>query len=546
MQPGFSKRRHPGIEIKNIGYAPFANSRSQKPSHRRNSVHKTRQYRNQKQSSTFKNQKNQLNTTMPGYQGPKSRKENKHRTTNSKNHKKNHIQFDSKGFGRSLRNSYYLMHHKQMFYQTLMKDNDNFEKTYQKTVEDTHSQMDQIYRGGRAKEADLYRRGLGESSQSKAPQIRSKSNARPPQMSLNIINSEIKNFARKKPPGGCKFKRELDEKMLVKAVRNNEMVSNITAGILRKEIEKNLRELKKTHDKLVEVEQGKEFPKAPETSPKTTIETEQDQLTSSKLMKLNRELQRPPKRIHQEHEVLLLDKDARPRAAEWVNPQIQENDYLEEVLNKRRKIEMAPSSQETNLGGQNRFFLGQEKKRETLSINQKIQNKTLIRGVLGSVGKSHMAEDYYNGRQSAYKRDPKTMADELYDTIKLKSKFATREQNRQEGFALPVESQLGPINNVETLKASLKFEKWPRTQIGNSHNLNRTRNNVQQYLTDVLSGRKDLDVYADAPVENEPPTGDVFGYLETLKNTFDLKNSLGQSRPKAGLTGKIFQYSRTN
>lgn len=428
------------------------------------------------------------------------------------------------------------MHHKQMFYQTLKKDNDEFDQTYQKNFKNTHTEMDEIYRGARGPEADLQRRGLGESSGQMRRQTRSKSHAKPPQMSLNIINSEIKNFARRKNRDECQFKRKLDEKMMVKAARNNEMVSNITAGILRKEIEKNLRELKKTHKKLVEVEQGKDFATKTEMRPKSTKETDQDQMTSSKLMQINRELQRPPKRIHQEHEVLLLNKDARPRPTEW-NQNKHENDYLEEVLQKARPLENVPSTREATLGAQKRFLVGQDKARKTLTMNEKVQNKTLIRGVLGTVGKSHMAEEFYDGERYAQQCNPKTMAEELFDTIKLRSKFASLEKNKKEGLILPMDAALDPVNNIETLKASLKFEKWPRKQFGNSLKLEQTQQNVQHYLANVLSGRKEFDVYADPPIESSTQSKNVFGYLETLKNTFDLKNSLNQKRQMANLTG---------
>jgi hypothetical protein len=437
------------------------------------------------------------------------------------------------------------MHHKQMFYDTLVRDNIEFEKNYKKNLKETDNEMDKIYQGQRGVDRDVYMRGMNDESRRRclkeAVQSGQKGVLKPVEMSFNIINSEMKNLSRNRSRNKInqedqRFKDELDRKVMIKEARNNQMVSNITVGILRKEIEKNLKELTRTHMKLIQVEQGKEFPKKPsfqEQAKKTSRSSKgtcEDEMTSSKLLNINRELQRPPTRIHQDHEVLLLKPKNENMSHFHPN---NEQEYLESVLKKQLKTEVEGKThaeiKKVSMTNQHNLFSNQEDlkaKAKLEMMTRKVDDKTFIRGVLGTVGKSHMADDFFDKVNINENENPSSMAKELFESIKLKRKFENLQNNDHVNYF--GDSQHQNMINLQgkvSLKETLKFEKIPQRSVMKSVNLKHTQNNMNQYLNSVLKGSNGL-YYEQPPVQENQNNQDVFSYLETLKNTFNLQDSL--------------------
>lgn len=537
--------RHPGIQISHLSHQPRAGR--QDPPFRRSRPGLGRPgFPSDRKASKFRKTGASKHRSLK----QKKNKENRGRKSHSKGEDNKHIKFDSKGYGRSLRNSYYLMHHKQMFYQTLMKDNQEHEQRRSFDAS-TDQQMDSVYKGAQMAEAerDVYKRGMTSPTQGRVKRKQDTrvcmgrappSSQKPPHMSLSIINSELKNsLNRKKKQAGCpdqEFKDQLDRKLMTRDARENQMVSNITVGIIRREIEKNLRELRKTKMRLVEVEGGRDFRSTdPKSSLPTTFETNED-VGSSKLMSLNRDLKRPPTRIHQDHEVLLLRK-----AEDSIGQKefLTEREYLNEVLSKPKP--RAPDSQGAALKmddmvqslQQNPIFQADTRAEEASNIekmNQKVEEKTLIRDILGNVGKSHLAEQFFDGPKDLKKQDAGALARELFQSIKIKNKFEQSNKSKEPFFkSYPTESDSGKLLDADTMGQTLKIGTLPKSHFGTSLNVSRTRDTMNRYLNSVLGGGN----FPVAEVQPQPVSQektDVFNYLQTLQNTFDLKNNFERAK----------------
>ena len=559
MQPLLPERRHPGIKISSISYNPSAQKHHHPKAYRKTSLNKSSINTKTSKKTPSKFHRSSRKQSIVSYKSRKENTNNKYSKTKGSN--KKGIKFDNKGYGRSLRNSYYLMHHKQMFYDNLKKDNMEFENTYKKNTMDTDEQMDKIYQGQGGIDRDVYMRGMSNQSRRRyceeGHNSDKKGRGKPVEMSYNIINSEMKNLSKKKVINqeDQKFKEELDHKMMLKEARNNQMVSNITVGILRKEIEKNLKELKRTHMKLIQVEQGKDFPKKSHfenTKNKTnrsSKKTNEEEMTSSKLMNINRELQRPPTRIHQDHEVLLLNPKAKANRENILHHGLNnEEEYLNSVLTKKLKTEtqgkthaeikkVSLNNRDTNL------FKNQQDKIEKEKLNmmtRKVEDKTFIRGVLGTIGKSYMADDFFDKEGVLNNQNPSTMAKELFESIKLKKKFEKLQKNEEVNYFGDSKPN-HMIIQTDNFKESLKFDKIPQRPAINSVNLKHTQNNMNQYLHSVLKGGNNGFYYEQPTDQENGSIKNVFSYLETLKNTFNLQDTLmKKNNIHNDYSGKIF------
>ena len=530
MQEKRNQHCHPGINISSISYHPQGSqiqNRNLKP--RKSSLKNSKIKRRSNNASNFKRNRNNQHKSLK-HNNKRSRKENYKGNSESKDNQT--IQFDSKGYGRSLRNSYYLMHHKQKFYQTLKKENSEFDKNYTRNIEETDQNMDKIYQGQQMEiNRDIYKRGLTDDPERRKkykPQLNmernSHKNSRPIHMSIQVINSELKKFSRNKNPKrheDFQFVKELDRRTLQKKARDNEMVSNITVGILRKEIEKNLKELKNTHRKLIEVEQGREFTKS---TLKTTIITNPNPMSASKLLSLNKELKRPPTKIHFDKDVLLLNPKPQNNY-----PEKDENNYLNSVLNKELNTQSKEKSSKKVLDQNNLFSSQGEQQKNFEDLNKKVEDKTFIRGLLGTVGKSHLAEDFFDKKNIQIKQNPNSLAQELYDSIKIKQKFDKVRKNENSGFFGGGGMLREPLNLGNTqadLKQSLKLDTYSRQNLNHSSTLKQTQNNMNYYLNSVLKGGNQQFDYLYTGVEPNSEKIEIFSYLNSLQNTFDLKNNL--------------------
>ena len=547
MQGRSHHQRHPGIDISSISYHPLGSQNPNRASKsRKNSLKNSRVKRRSNNASNFKKNRSNQHKSLK-HNSKRRKKENLKGNSEAKDNQG--IQFDSKGYGRSLRNSYYLMHHKQKFYQTLMKDNSEFEKNFSRNLEETDAQMNRIYKGEQPGESnrDIYKRGLTDEPEKRKYKAnldmnrKSKNPTRPVKMSMQVINSELRNFSRNKPKRkheDSEFVRELNRRTLQKKARDNEMVTNITVGILRKEIEKNLKELEKTHKKLVEVEQGKEFSKPTlKTSPSP------DPMTSSKLFSLNKGLKRPATRIHLDKDVLLLNPDSKKDRFSGRD----ENDYLNSVLNKELITEPDEKPLCKQMMNQNKLFSSQgEQKQNLQKMNQKVEDKTFIRGLLGTVGKSHLAEDFFDKKNPQIKQNPNSLAQELYDSIKIKQKFDHVRQKENSGFFGGPVATREPLNFGRTnadLKQSLRFDAYGKANLHHSSTLQNTQNNMNYYLNSVLKGGKQNFDYSAQGMEPYSEKTGIFNYLNSLQNTFDLKSSLKKTNKNqySGIFKFIFE-----
>ena len=557
MQDRLKHHHHPGINISSIGYHPKGSQNQNKMSKIRNSsLNNSKKRRRSNNTSNFKQNSKKFHHSMKR-KYKKGKKENYKQ--NSEIIDNNGIQFDSRGYGRTLRNSYYLMHHKQMFYQTLMKDNNEYANIHPNKMKETDKNMDKIYNGEIISEEDrdIYKRGLVDTSERRMkfkPDLnlkrKPKINSNSVQMSLNIINTEMKNLSRKKKKRfhqDSKFIDDLNRRTMKKNIRDNEMVSNITVGILRKEIEKNLKELKKTHKKLIEVEQAEECTK-PVLKPNKfqSKKTGLDEMRSSKLHSLNTGLQRPHSKIYVDQDVLLLTKEAQQNQKGTCFPSNQEDDYLNTVLKKKveNNVINDQTSRNERVSNFKRMFTNQVDQNEGRNIkmlNQKVEDKTFIRGLLGTVGKSHLAENFFDKTNIKINENPDSLAQELYESIKIQQKFDNVRPNENFDYFSSVNNNNNILlgTNKEDLKNSLKIDKYQKSKFGQSIAMKNTQNNMNTYLNSVLKGNnQNFSYYDNEPI---PEKKEVFSYLNSLQNTFDLKKSFYKSKNQ-NYSGNYFLF----
>lgn len=346
------------------------------------------------------------------------------------------LQFDKKGFGKSLRNSYYMMHHQNKFYQNLIKENVHHDKE----LEQTQKKMNLILKESKKIENELKLLNHESNFELSKPSQQIWKNfskeepvKQPKPVSLSV--QKIKNITRNNnlhyKNKDMQYKREIDRKLFMRDLSNNEVLRNI--------------------NKDFNIEENNTL----QTLMMNDFNENQKDLNNnnlnnlSKVQQTNHSLKYPTtKYIDSAHKSICMNN--------------------------------------TNLSR-----LGTQQMKYTTNhqpVVKQSDNRNMIRTILQPIGKSHLAEYYYDGTANKSKNEQNVIdeAQELFDTLQIQKSF---------------------------LKGTHGLENRQSKQFSY------TNNKVESYLESVLS----------QPQENKFsfPTKNLNQYLKSLENTFNeqLQNS---------------------
>ena len=241
-----------------------------------------------------------------------------------------------------------------------------------------------------------------------------------------------------------------------------------------------------------------------------------------------------------------MTKEAQQNQKGKCFPSNQEDDYLKTVLKKKveNNVINDQTSRNERVSNFKRMFTNQVDQNEGKNIkmlNQKVEDKTFIRGLLGTVGKSHLAESFFDKTNIKINENPDSLAQELYESIKIQQKFDNVRPNENFDYFSGVNNNNNILlgTNKEDLKNSLKIDKYQKSKFGQSIAMKNTQNNMNTYLNSVLKGNnQNFSYYDNEPI---PEKKEVFSYLNSLQNTFDLKKSFYKSKNQ-NYSGNYFLF----
>ena len=453
------------------------------------------------------------------------------------------VRFDARGYGKSLRNSYYLMHHKNLFYQKLLNENIDFDN---KSIKLGHiPKNDNKKENNEPSDQEIYKKGINgnvqelmkDSNVSVNKKVYRTIYPKPVQLSMQIINSELKPFKsshqnklyrNSNNDYNCQrnLKKELDKRYLLRDIKTNEVLNDFSIKIIKKEMDKNIKELQKTKRNLIAVEQHTERKSEPYSVTNTMLksfkgqEPNNKQPTDKQLFHLNNKINRRSLSIKQSNN--------------------HRTDYLESILNKsKQENEHEQPKHNYLLTQNNRINVSSGSKQSKpfgSSTNPQVSrnNKTMIREVLSNVGKSYLAEEFYNyNNHGLGPRDPQDVAEELFDNIQMKIKLDNLKQ-KQNNPIIQFKTQ-DNHRNSESNRASIYrshklspsqniIEDETRNSVESSmyYVTGKIDNQINNYLTDVLE-RNEEQYTSYYPTAAKTEKDQVFSYLNTLKKSFEMK-----------------------
>lgn len=357
------------------------------------------------------------------------------------------LHFDKKGFGKSLRNSYYMMHHQNKFYQNLVKENIHHDKE----LEQTQKKMNLILKESKKIENELKLLNHESNFELSKPSQQIWKNftkdepvKQPKPVSVSV--QKIKNITKK---NNCQYrnkdmqyKREIDRKLFMRDLSNNEVLRNINKDfnldenntlqtLMMNDLNENNKDVNINHVN-----------------------------NSSKLPQINHSLKYPTKNyIDSGHKSNCLN-----------------NTNLSRLGSQQVKFSNNPPP-----------------------ILKHSDNRNMIRTILQPIGKSHLAEYYYDEAANDPPNDQNVIdkAQELFDTLQIHK------------------SSLKGTKDLENIQ---------------SKTFSHTNNNVENYLDSVLNQPQQSKFSF--------PTKNLNQYLKSLEKTY---NETAQNTPQAKNTSEQIQ-----
>jgi hypothetical protein len=354
------------------------------------------------------------------------------------------LQFDKKGFGKSLRNSYYMMHHQNKFYQNLVKENVHHDKE----LEQTQKKMNLILKESKKIEKELRLLNhesnfeLSKPSQqiwknfSKEEPVKQ---PKPVSVSVQKIKNITKNNNLHYKNKDMHYKREIDRKLFMRDLSNNEVLRNINKDF---NIEEN---------NTLQTVMMNDFNDNQKESNKNSFNN------PSQVQQVNQSLRYPTTKY----------LDSAQKSICLNNPNLSRlgSQQIKNSTNQQPPVKQS-------------------------------DNRNTIRTILQPIGKSHLAEYYYDAKGNNSHREQNVIdeAQELFDTLQIQK---------------------------SSLKGTHDLANRQSKQFAH------TNKNVENYLDSVLN----------QPQQNQFsfPTKNLNQYLKSLESTF---NEHRQSKPHTTNTTK--------